>query len=350
MQEKSPLELLKPSYSVELLIKQESGDPILLRTLVESGVENGLLRVIAPTIQGKVYLFDSVHDVDVQYSGNVDGKNKIISLPCRFHRKFRSENFSIVELKIVGEPSVVQRRSAFRVNFNENFHFEYKDERSTLVTKDLSLKGMMAATAVKMEEGDILTMFWDKTGEAEAFPILGTVLSCKKVEAENPYEIRVLFEPLSDKHSQILLAYLFKKQSEVLQGDVELMEKLWRSAERKHTDAPEVQITTIFSLIAVVLLVVGLVFYMQAKPPTSYVLDDFFSFSRTVKWKPNELMVSLVVSLIAVVSALVSLAMKYHFYRKGKYRFTFAAFIVLAFSLFFFGHVLMLSLSNAGIM
>lgn len=345
---------LLPSRSVEVVVPQPEGDPIIMRTLVEKGVLYREFRIIAPMRQGKVFMFDNIDKISIIFSVKEGKKNLVYELDCRIISKLRVEDIPVVSLSIIGEAHEVQRRQAFRVNISNNIRFSYNGCEHELITKDISLTGILAVTDANISVRDKINIFWDSVGsdsssesflEDDSFTITATLLSKTYIPRSAKYEIRLSFDHLPEPLSRKLLKYLYKKQSEQIRRGPEFSDKFEEFLSDEDY-RPQVHRIGVFTLISLSLLLIGVVLFFLARPEDRYGIDKFFDLYRKINWNPFQLTLSVITIGIAAFIEMIGLVEKISMKIQGRYNLKISTFIIFIIELIALGIVVSVAVKN----
>lgn len=295
--------LIKPSRSIEVITEHrdewEKPTELILKTVIASDLIGDSFRIASPIYHGRVFLFREGHALTVVVTAP-DADGSVLGIPCTVTGRFTDGTLSSLGLKITGEPRRIQRRKAFRVKVYNTYTFSIRGMDSTLTTKDISAKGMLALSPIPLHIGDTFHIRFDATlpAEREGTPAPQDgkcfTLRCKVLDSIYQKEIRrylnrIEFEGVSEQASQAIIQYLYAKQAEIIKLDPKSSQKITDYFE--HNDdtmdrfnAPVYRELQVWALITSLTFFVGLVMLIFAHPGKQYVLDYLFGFKRTSSW------------------------------------------------------------------
>lgn len=317
--------ILLPTHSIEISVeeKDESGNSNmkLLKTVVETGYDDGTFRVVAPILHGNIYNFHPGDLIDVLFLLKDEYKG-IFSISCKVTERSIEDNLSILSLMVLSEPQKIQRRQAFRVNVFNTYVFKYRGSERALVSKDISSTGMLALTNSHMKPSDTFELQFDANiagSDDEHNPDKIFRIKCRVLESSAEPEIRrysnrILFEGMSPTESKYLLQFLYAKQTEIIQSMPEYenyLDKLFSdksSDRRKNMDRIQKRVHLIgFLNLFVVFL--AFVFLLFAQPAPIYGLDRFFDYYRPRVWHIGYLRAAMGSASLAIMMGLAGLVM-----------------------------------------
>ncbi|MCD4714713.1 MAG: PilZ domain-containing protein [Clostridiales bacterium] len=317
--------ILLPAHSIEISVeeKDENGNSNikLLKTVVETGYEDGKFRAVAPILHGNVYNFHPGDLIDVIFLLKDENKG-IFSISCKVTERSIEENLSIISLDVLSEPQKIQRRQAFRVNVFNTYTFKYRGTERALVSKDISSTGMLALTNAYMKPSDTFELLFDANvsgSDQENNPDKIFRIKCRVLESTAEPEIRrysnrIRFEGMSPTESKYLLQFLYAKQTEIIQSMPEYenyLDKLFSdqsSDRRKNMDRIQRRVHMIGYLNLFVVFF-AFVFLLFAQPAPIYGLDRFFDYYRPKVWNIGYLRAAMGSASLAVLMGLAGLMM-----------------------------------------
>ncbi len=318
---------LLPSHSVEITVsvRDENNrvNNLLLRSIIEKGLVEGVFRIIAPIYHGKVYNFHVDEVITISFSVSDSTSKDLYAINCRIIDRQNTNNLSILTLSVLGSPSKVQRRQSFRVNIYNTYSFKLREAVYDLYTKDISSSGMLALSTIHIPAGSVFEILFDANikpkdsvesdySEAKVFRVRCKVLdSLPQVEIRR-YLNRIQFEGLSESESKYLIQYLYGKQTEILHLDPNTSEKIAAFFEKDddhYTDRYSKEFTRIqiISLISLVTTFISIVMLMFSRPKKMYVLDYFFDFYRPQYWDQDYLFGALIMASAVIIMTLIGL-------------------------------------------
>lgn len=317
--------ILLPAHSIEISVeeKDDSGNTNikLLKTVVETGYEDGSFRAVAPILYGHIYNFRIGDLIDVIFLLKDENKG-IFSISCRVTDRTLEENLSIIALDVLTEPKKIQRRQAFRVNIFNTYVIKYRGSERALVSKDISSTGMLALTNSYMKPSDTFELLFDANisgSDQENNPDKIFRIKCRVLESTAEPEIRrysnrIRFEGMSPTESKYLLQYLYAKQTEIIQSLPEhenYLDKLFSdksSDRRKKMDRIQKRVHVI-GFINLFVVFLAFIFLLFAQPAPIYGLDRFFEYYRPKVWHIGYLRAALGSASFAVLLGLSGLVM-----------------------------------------
>jgi len=318
---------LLPSHSVEITVtvRDENNriNNLILRSIIEKGVVDGEFRIIAPIYHGKVYNFHVDEVISISFSVSESNAKELYAVNCRIIDRQVTNSLSILTLSILGAPSKVQRRQAFRVNIYNTYTFKLRETIYELYTKDISSTGMLALSTIQVPKGTVFELIFDANvkpkesidsdySAAKVFKIRCKVLdSMPQVEIRR-YLNRIQFDGLSEQESKYLIQYLYAKQTEILHLDPNTSEKITAFFEQDDTYYPDTNSKEftriqIISLISLVTTFIALVMLMFSRPKKMYVLDYFFDFYRPQFWNSDYLLGALIMASAVILITFIGL-------------------------------------------
>ncbi len=322
---------LLPSHSVEITtsVKDENNksQDLILRTIIERGFTDGKFNIIAPIYHGKVYNFQIDEQITVTFSLPESKSKDIYAIRCLIVDRNFEHNMSTLTLSVIGSPSKVQRRQAFRVNIFNTYPFVYRDQVFDLVSKDISSTGMLALSPIQLPKNYIFDITFDaniKSKEAlnsdyttaKVFKVRCKIIdSIPQVEIRR-YLNRIQFEALTEQDSKHLIQYLYAKQTEILHLDPNSSEKINTYFEHENdyyvdSLSKEYRRLQVISLISFVSLFVSIIMLLFSRPKRMYVLDYFFDFYRPQFWHPDYLAGSMIIAIIVIFIDLIGIGLNF---------------------------------------
>lgn len=273
--------ILKTGALVEIEYTAEDGATNKLNTLVDYPIKDGYFTIYAPMIKGAVFPMRENDTLWVMFmTDNADKTDKdIYKIKCRIEQRGYTNGIAVYKLFQLNEPDKVQRRGAFRLPIVRDFTMMVGEEHRLvhLTTSNISGTGLKSIVQEKMEVGSIVILNLDT--ELEVLQIPSKIVMCNLLpDSISRYDCRLQFIIEKDMLSQKLNAYLFKKQSEVIQKNIgpsgysDLYYKLYE----KDPYDPEVEAankqTAIFTLMAALLSLVATTFVFMAVPKDPQII------------------------------------------------------------------------------
>lgn len=318
---------LLPSHSVEITVavRDENNriNNLILRSIIEKKLVEDAFRIIAPIYHGKVYNFHVDEVISVSFSVSDSTSKDLYAINCKIIDRQVLNSLSILTLKVLGKPSKVQRRQAFRVNIYNTYSFKLRETVYTLYTKDISSTGMLALSTIQMPINTVFEIQFDANikpkdsldsdfSQAKVFKV-----RCKVIDSMPQVEIRrylnrIQFEGLSELESKYLIQYLYAKQTEILHLDPNASEKIaafFEQDDDHYLDRNSKEYTRIqiISLISLVTTFISIVMLMFSRPKKMYVLDYFFDFYRPQYWDRDYLFGAFIMASIVIIINLFGL-------------------------------------------
>lgn len=316
---------LLPSHSVEISVsvhdENNRMNTLILRSIIEKGLVEGVFRIIAPIYHGQVYNFQVDEIVSVSFSVSDSVSKDIFAINCKIIDRQFSNSLSILTLSVLSAPLKVQRRQAFRVNVYNTYVFKLRDANLELFTKDISSNGMLALSMVHLPANTVFVIRFDAnikpkdSVDTEYSDSKVFTVRCKVLDSLPQVEIRrhlnrIQFEGLSEQESKYLIQYLYAKQTEILHLDPNASEKInafFEQDDDPFIDRNSKEFTRIqfISLISLVTTFISIVMLMFSRPKKMYVLDYFFDFYRPQFWDRNYLFGALIIASAVIVINLI---------------------------------------------
>ena len=316
-------EHLLPSYSVELSVSTLDQDAkptiIRLKTIIESGYNNGFFKIISPMNHGRMYVLHDNEIITVTFYANEDNVKIAYQIPCKVIEKSNRNGQYTVTLKVQALPKKVQRREAFRVNVFNTYNIEYGGKKIEIVTKDISSTGMRALSPVQMKKDDTFAIQFDanvidpEDFDAKPDPAKRFTINCRVIDSMpqneiRKYMLRIQFLNLTAQQSKSLIQYLYAKQAEVIAYDTDLsakrdkLEHLIKSGndKRKGDDAVIKRYQAI-GFLNFVIVFFAIMFLLFAQPEPLYSLDKFFNVRRAKYWNATYFSASLITTIVSLV-------------------------------------------------
>lgn len=317
---------LLPSHSVEVTVttKDEQGkaNELILKTIIEQGVLEDQFKIVAPIYHGKIYNFQLGEMIQITFS---TPDKLFYGVNCLVKERHYQNNLSTLTLKIAGSPIKIQRRKAFRVNIYNTYPFSYKGQEYEMVTKDISSTGMLALSTIQLPNNTVFEITFDANPkpkgtlhfdylESKVFKVRCKVLDSMAQTEIRRYLNRIQFEGLNEQESQLLIQYLYAKQTEILHMDPGASQKITAYFESMDynsvdTSSKEYRRLQIMSLISIVSLFVSLVMLLFSRPKKMYVLDYFFDFYRPQFWRQDYLAGAFIAAVFVAIFDLVGLGL-----------------------------------------
>ncbi len=347
-------EFLLPSRSIEIAVTTEDEDhkPTILRlkTVIETGYENGFFKIIAPMNHGRLYNFREDELLTITFTTQADQKKQAYDIKCRVVSREHKANLYTITLRTTSTPQKVQRRQAFRVNIFNTYTFTYKDKQQQIVTKDISSTGMRGLTTMQMSKDDTFNIKFDANTKEQneldpeiyaekIFTIKCRVIDCMPQTEIRRYMQRIQFLEMTSAQSKYLIQYLYAKQAEIIfteGSDSDQRALLDQYFNSEYDDVPVEDATTrriqLISLISLFIFFFSIVFLLYAQPKPIYGLDRFFDYFRAQAWNSTYYLLALFSSIFNVFIAIYGLILNAAKVESTKYRFNRLLIVTLTFT------------------
>lgn len=317
-------ESLKPSHSVEIAVHSthESGKTVYLKSVLESGYEQGFIKILIPIFNGRSYNFRSGEKIDLVFKSGTGENSAVYKMPCEVIQRLVEKNLPLVLVKEIGQPEKLQRRQSFRLNIYQTYSFLRNDDYFELETKDLSSTGMLALTTIPLNKDEEFEINFDANIHLNAHPnydplkrfnIICRVIDCTFNEELRKYYLRIQFTNLSSVETKSILQYLYHKQTEMhhIQNDKnnpshELTQE--EIVQYIHEEGLKNQCRLIY-ITNTFLSLLALAFYILAKPSGAYGIEVYFRKFIPYAWKLPYLLSSIGVSGFIIALALYGLSL-----------------------------------------
>lgn len=317
-------ENLKPSHSVEIGVREHknSDKTIYLKSILESGYEQGFFKILIPIFNGRSYNFRNGEPIDLIFKSGTGENSAVYKMPCEVIHRVVEKNLPLVLVKEIGEPEKLQRRQSFRLNIYQTYSFLRDEAYFELETKDLSSTGMLALTAIPLKKDEEFEISFDSNIHLSSHPsydplkrfnIICRVIDCTYNEELRKYYIRINFTNLSSVETKSILQYLYHKQTEMhhIQSDKngsghELNQE--EIVKYIHEEGLKNQCRLIY-ITNTFLSLLALAFYILAKPSGAYGIEVYFRKFIPYAWKLPYLLSSIGVSGFIIALALYGLSL-----------------------------------------
>lgn len=320
---------LIPSHSIEITVKtrddQNKTNDLILKSVIERGIENDTFKIIAPIYHGTVYNIHIGEILTISFSSPDSTNKQLYSVTCKVSDRHFSQNMSTLDLLILSKPLKIQRRQAFRVNIYNTYSFIYKGTPQELITKDISCTGMLALTSVQLHSNTIITLKLDTNikpkdaldsdySELKVFDVRCKILDSTPQSEIRRYINRIQFIGMSEQESKYLIQYLYSKQTEMIHLDPKTSDKLNQFFESDgdqfvDTTTKEYKSIQLISLAGLILIFIALITFLFAQPKKMYVLDYFFDFHRPQFWDTYYLSLAVILSSVVILLGISGLIM-----------------------------------------
>ncbi len=216
-------QILKTGSLVEIEYFPADGPAVKLNTLIDYPYKNGTFTIYAPTTKGAVV---PIHENDIlSINFMVDNAEKsdkdIYKIKCHVDQRGFTNGIAVYKLTKLTEPEKIQRRGAFRLDIMKDFTMYVGEEKRVvhLTTTNISGTGLKSVTTEHMEKGTTVILNLDT--DLEVVQIPSTIVMSNQIpESVSKYDTRLQFIIEKDMIAQKINAYLFKKQSEIIQKNI----------------------------------------------------------------------------------------------------------------------------------
>lgn len=312
---------LLPSHSVEITVsisdENNKASNLILKSIIEKGYDEGVFKIIAPVYHGRIYNFQVDEIVSITFNSPNPIHKEFFSVNCRIKQRNFENTLSTITLEVLGNPTKVQRRQAFRVNIYNTYSFNYKGQFYDLFTKDISSNGMLALSTVQLNHNAILEIIFDANpkpkdaydsdySDLKVFKIRCKVLDSIPQTEIRRYLNRIKFEGLTEQESKYLIQYLYAKQTEIMHMDPTASEKIAAYFDKPLDESIDYNSKSykklqIISLISILPLFISIVMLLFSRPKKMYVLDYFFDFYRPQYWNQSYLKGAFIMAVLLIV-------------------------------------------------
>lgn len=313
--------ILKTGTLVEIEYAHEDGHVTKLNTLVDYPLKDGYLTIYAPMIKGAVFPmreFDTLWLIFM--TDNADKTDKdVYKIKCRIEQRGYTNGIAVYKLFKVTNPEKVQRRSAYRLPIVKDFTLIHGENHSllTITTSNISGTGLKAMCSEKLEPNEMVILNLDT--ELEVLQVPSKVVVCNHhPDSINKYDLRLQFFIEKDAVSQKLNAYLFKKQSEVIQknlDDTGYSDLYYKLYDKDRTD-PEVENankrSSIFVWISLALTMFSLfALYIAVPAEPITIFKTLLKLNYAYRaWNYTYLFLAFISSLLALPVSIVGIIFK----------------------------------------
>lgn len=216
--------ILKTGTLVEIEYAHEDGNVTKLNTLIDYPLKDGYFTIYAPMIKGAIFPMREYDHVWIIFmADNADKSDKdVFRIKCRIEQRGNTNGIAVYKLFKTTNPEKVQRRTAFRLPILKDFTVIVGEEHRLvhITTVNISGTGLKAVLNEKLEPNSMVILNLDT--ELEVLQIPSKVVICnQQPDSISKYDLRLQFIVEKDALSQKLNAYLFRKQSEVIQKNLD---------------------------------------------------------------------------------------------------------------------------------
>lgn len=316
--------ILKTGTLVEIEYAHEDGHVTKLNTLVDYPLKDGYLTIYAPMIKGAIFPmreFDTLWLIFM--TDNADKTDKdVFKIKCRIEQRGYTNGIAVYKLFKITNPEKVQRRSAYRLPIIKDFTLIHGESHSlvNITTSNISGTGLKAMCSEKLEPNEMVILNLDT--ELEVLQIPSKVIVCNHhPESVNKYDLRLQFMIDKDAVSQKLNAYLFKKQSEVIQKNLDATgysEMYYRLYDKDKYD-PEKESANrqsnifVWAALALTLFTLSTLYVAVPAEPIT-IFKTLLNLNYAYKaWNYTYLFLSFISSLIALPVSIVGIVIKHRY-------------------------------------
>lgn len=313
--------ILKTGTLVEIEYAHDDGHVTKLNTLVDYPLKDGYLTIYAPMIKGAIFPmreFDTLWLIFM--TDNADKTDKdVFKIKCRIEQRGYTNGIAVYKLFKITNPEKVQRRSAYRLPIIKDFTLIHGESHSlvNITTSNISGTGLKAMCSEKLEPNEMVILNLDT--ELEVLQIPSKVIVCNHhPESVNKYDLRLQFMIDKDAVSQKLNAYLFKKQSEVIQKNLDATgysEMYYRLYDKDKYD-PEKESANkqsnifVWAALALTLFTLSTLYVAVPAEPIT-IFKTLLNLNYAYKaWNYTYLFLSFISSLIALPVSIVGIIIK----------------------------------------
>lgn len=338
---------LKPSHSVELAvrIKNAHNEITYLKSMLESGYEQGFVKIIIPIYDGRSYNFHVGEKFELIFKSGTDKTSNVYKMPCEVVNRMIENNMPIVLVKQIGDYEKIQRRQSFRLNIYQTYTFHFNENEYELETKDLSSTGMLALTTFKLHPNDYFDFTIDTNIHTQThsqydinkrFKLICRVIDCTFDEEVRKYYVRIQFMDVSNTQSQFLLQYLYHKQTEIYSiqhgfttNDEALSKEeivLLLAEEQKANQGRLLHVVDTF------MLALSAIFYILARPADAYSMEVYYRVFIPFNWNRNYLISAAFTSLLVMAISVYAMTLgrkKSALKRYGLFTFVLASIVLI---------------------
>lgn len=316
--------ILKTGTLVEIEYAHEDGHVTKLNTLVDYPLRDGYLTIYAPMIKGAVFPMREYDTLWLIFmTDNADKSDKdVYKFKCRIEQRGYTNGIAVYKLFKLTNPEKVQRRGAYRLPIVKDFTLIHGEEHKllTITTVNISGTGVKAICTEKLEANEPVILNLDT--DLEVLQIPSKVIICNyHPDSINKFDLRLQFMIDKESLSQKLNAYLFKKQSEVIQKNLDstgYSELYYRLYEKDKYD-PEKESankqSNIFVWIAFALTMLSLfALYIAVPAEPIIIFKTLLKLNYAYKaWNFTYLFIAMATSLVALPVSIVGIFMKRRF-------------------------------------
>lgn len=216
-------QILKTGALVEIEYFPDDGPAVKLNTLIDYPFKNGTFTIYAPTTKGAVVPIHENDTLSINFMvDNAEKSDKdIYKIKCHVDQRGFTNGIAVYKLTKLTDPEKIQRRGAFRLDIMKDFTMYVGEEKRVvhLTTSNISGTGLKSITTEKLEKGSTVILNLDN--DMEVIQIPSTVVMSNQIpESVSKFDTRLQFIIEKDMIAQKINAYLFKKQSEMIQKNI----------------------------------------------------------------------------------------------------------------------------------
>lgn len=215
--------IIKTGSLVEVEFFPDEGPAMKLNTLVDHPYTNGVFTIYAPTIKGGVMPIHENDTLNIHFMvDNAEKTDKdIYRIKCHVDQRGYTNNIPVYKLVKLTEPEKIQRRGAFRLEIMKDFTMYVGEDKRVvhLTTNNISGTGLKSITHEKLEKNSVVILNLDTDLEVIQIPCT-VVMSNQLPDSLNKFDTRLQFIVEKDMIAQKINAFLFRKQSEMIQKNI----------------------------------------------------------------------------------------------------------------------------------
>jgi len=312
--------ILKPGKQIELNVKDEEGNAIRLKTLIESEFDGATFGMIAPTLEGTNFPLRPNDNLEIVFDvlgGEENKKKDVFRMNCMVVERKKVDTHSVVILSKTSAPKKIQRRDTYRLHILKHISYSYLGKNNDILLKNISATGLRGIVEERLPDNTELPIELDLENEGKSVTLNCKVISCAPVaNSMVQHDLRLQFLKLTGKEKDLVSNFIFRKQSETMKktaetaGRSKLYELIYgvTNNQRRGDDfivrtVPIIGLLTWFITLAIIALVV------EARPEARYNLDDYFNYYKRGYWRADLLTLAFIASFLEAIICTVGLYM-----------------------------------------
>lgn len=322
-------QILKTGALVEIDYTSEDGSVNKMNTLIDYPLKNGFFTIYAPMIRGAVFPMRENDSLWIMFMvDNIDKSDKeIFKIKCRVEQRGYTNGIAVYKLFQTTEPEKIQRRGAFRLPIIKDFTMIVGEEQRLvhLTTTNISGTGIKAMVNEKIPTNSIILLNLDTDLEVLQIPCK-VIMSTLMPDTRNKYDTRLHFIIEKDALSQKVNAYLFKKQSEIIQKNIgpsgysDLYYQLYEKEKfDPKKDAANKQASS-FTIAAIVTSLMATIAFFMAVPKDPQIIFKTLINMNIVysAWNYTYLLIGIIIAGINIPFCVVGIIVKRRFWEEGQ--------------------------------